>query len=311
MFQTRNKLKDLGILGLNRRNGSFVSRYNKRKFYPLADDKIRTKELAQQAGIAVPELYASISSVGELRDVLPILEQRKSFVIKPAHGSGGEGVLVIADVENHIFTRVDGVKLNLEYVEHYLTNVIYGLYSLGAHPDSAMVEYRVQFDPVFEAVTFRGVPDVRIIIFQGVPVMAMVRLPTKESGGRANLHQGAIGVGIKIGSGKTLGGVYKNDVIKEHPDTGASILELDIPHWDKLLDIASRCYELTGLGYLGVDLVLDIDKGPLVLEVNARPGLNIQIANGTGLLPRLKLVEKHISELQRVEDRIAFAKANF
>ena len=38
------------------------------------------------------------------------------------------------------------------------------------------------------------------------------------------------------------------------------------------------------LGYVGVDIVLDANYGPMVLEANARPGLNIQIANNQGLL---------------------------
>jgi D-alanine-D-alanine ligase-like ATP-grasp enzyme len=36
-----------------------------------------------------------------------------------------------------------------------------------------------------------------------------------------------------------------------------------------------------------VDLVIDADLGPLMLEVNARPGLQIQVINGQGLAPVL------------------------
>ncbi len=49
----------------------------------------------------------------------------------------------------------------------------------------------------------------------------------------------------------------------------------------------------------------------LELELNARPGLNIQIANRSGLLPRLQLVERVDNELRGVEERIAFAKTHF
>jgi len=37
--------------------------------------------------------------------------------------------------------------------------------------------------------------------------MAMLRLPTKESGGKANLQQGAIGLGIDMASGVTTSAV--------------------------------------------------------------------------------------------------------
>jgi alpha-L-glutamate ligase-like protein len=186
-----------------------------------------------------------------------------------------------------------------------------GLYSLGGQPDQAIIEYRVLFDPVFESVSHQGVPDVRIVVFFGVPVMSMVRLPTRMSDGKANLHQGAIGAGIDISTGTTLSGVLGNDIVTEHPDTGKSIAGLQIPYWDDLLRLASRCHDLTGLGYLGVDIVLDKNKGPLLLELNARPGLNIQIANKAGLLPRLHLTEREKENLKSVEDRILFSKRHF
>jgi hypothetical protein len=49
----------------------------------------------------------------------------------------------------------------------------------------------------------------------------------------------------------------------------------------------------------------------MILEINARPGLNIQIANQSGLLPLLRKVEDYCHELETVRDRIQFAKDNF
>jgi alpha-L-glutamate ligase-like protein len=139
----------------------------------------------------------------------------------------------------------------------------------------------------------------------------MVRLPTRMSQGKANLHQGAIGAGVDIRTGRTLTAVQYNSVVTEHPDTGQPVMGFQIPYWDRLLDIASRAYELTGLGYQGIDIVIDHDLGPLVLELNARPGLNIQIANREGLAHRLSLVETHAAELRTPADRVAFARAHF
>ncbi len=176
-------------------------------------------------------------------------------------------------------------------LRYHLSNILSGQYSLGGTHDCALIEYCVKFDPAFDNVCYLGVPDIRILVFRGVPAMAMIRLPTRESRGRANLHQGAIGAGIDIVSGVTVGGVAGNVPTDEHPDTGASISGIRIPHWESLLALAARCYELTGLGYLGVDIVLDRHLGPLILELNARPGLNIQLACATGLAPRLDFVE--------------------
>ena len=174
-----------------------------------------------------------------------------------------------------------------------------------------MVEYRVRFDAVFEAVAYQGVPDLRIIVFLGYPVMAMVRLPTRASDGKANLHQGAIGVGIRIATGETLRGVSGTEIVDEHPDTLNPIAGLHVPGWTALLELAAGTYELTRLGYLGVDIVLDRDRGPLVLELNARPGLNIQLANHAGLRARLRAVEALEQRACTPAERVAFAREHF
>jgi alpha-L-glutamate ligase-like protein len=169
----------------------------------------------------------------------------------------------------------------------------------------------VHFSTVFERISFQGVPDIRVIVFRGFPVMAMVRLPTRASNGKANLHQGAVGTGIDIASGITLDGVIGYDVVTTHPDTMHAIAGLKIPEWDTILDISARCFEITGLGYIGVDIVLDRDRGPLVLELNARPGLAIQIANRQGLLRRLEICEQRADFAWEAAARIEFSKREF
>jgi len=301
----------MGLLGINRRNAEYTLNYNPRHLYPLVDDKLRTKKIALQGALAVPELYGVVETEYQVRHLDDLLKSYSDFVIKPSRGSGGEGILVVSGRTKELYRRIDGMLLNSEEIDYHLFNIISGMYSLGGQPDKALIEYRVQFDPQFESISYLGVPDIRVIVFLGVPVMSMVRLPTRISGGKANLHQGAIGAGIDIATGTTITAVWRNNIIAEHPDTGNSVTGVRIPRWDTLLAMAARCYELTGLGYIGVDLVLDKDKGPLILELNARPGLSIQLANRTGLLPRLKLVEQHHEELKNSEDRVAFSKQSF
>lgn len=311
MFALAKTLKERGVLGLNRRNAEYTLWHNSRHLYPLVDDKLTTKRLAEKAGIAVPKLYGVIEIERQVRDLPQLLQPYQDFVIKPAQGSGGDGIIVISGRRKERYRKISGQLINQEALDHHVSNTLSGLYSLGGHPDKALIEYRVQFDPVFEPISFQGVPDIRIIVFLGVPVMAMVRLPTKQSDGKANLHQGAIGVGIDLATGKTLSGVLNNEIVTEHPDTENPVQGVQIPEWDTMLNIAARSYELTGLGYQGVDIVLDRDQGPLILELNARPGLNIQIANQAGLLPRLKLVEGSQQKTRSLEDRLAFAKFQF
>ena len=196
-------------------------------------------------------------------------------------------------------------------IEHHLSNIVGGQYSLSGGRDKALIEYCVNFDPVFAELSYQGVPDIRVIVYRGYPAMAMVRLPTRASDGKANLHQGAVGAGVDMSLGETLTGVHVNDVVDEHPDTGALVAGLKIPHWNFILETAARGYEVTELGYLGVDMVIDKDLGPMILEMNARPGLSIQIANGEGLTRRIARIEEAYDADASPGQRAEFARREF
>jgi alpha-L-glutamate ligase-like protein len=309
-FNTYKSLNKHGILGMNQRNADYIAVYNPRNCYPLVDNKLATKQLALKAGIAVPELYYTVTMEHEVAQIGEILNPYNSFVIKPAHGSGGDGIVIIHGRRHDKYRRGNGTLLQKEELQYHLSSILSGMFSLGGHEDYGMIEALVEFDPLFEDVTYQGVPDIRVIVFQGYPIMAMARLPTRQSHGKANLHQGAVGVGIEITSGITTDGVMQNEIMTAHPDTGNTISGLEIPDWDTLLYLAARCYELTGLGYMGVDIVLDKNRGPLILELNARPGLSIQIANRAGLLPRLQLITAEGNKKASAEEKVAFVKKN-
>ena len=313
-FKIVKRLRAIGLTGIGQRNAEFVLMYNQRRNYPRVDDKLITKKLALAAGLPVPQLYAVVREEHEIEELHEKLRDRESFVVKPAHGSGGDGILVISGRRGDRYRRSNGALLAREEFDHHISNMLSGLFSLGGQPDHVLVEYCVQFDPIFDNVSYKGVPDIRIISFLGYPVMSMIRLPTRMSDGKANLHQGAIGVGIDIPTGTTRRGVWGREIIREHPDTESTIVGLQIPRWDELLLIAARCYELVELGYVGVDIVLDKQLGPLILELNARPGLAIQMANGNGLLHRLRQVqelERQGSLAKDPAERVAYSKANF
>ena len=305
------RMRSAGVLGLNRRNGNYIMRLNRRRFFPLVDDKVLCKKKLQETGLAVPELIAVASYMQQASHVSELLGGHTEFVIKPAHGSGGDGILVIQDRKSDYFVDSDGRLVQRADLEHHLTNVIGGLYSLGGQPDVAMIESLVHFDPAFANLTYHGVPDIRVIVYRGHPVMAMARLPTRESHGKANLHQGAIGVGVDLASGTTVGGVAGNQAVSVHPDTGVRVAGFRIPQWNRIVSMAARCFEAVQLGYLGVDIVLDRDLGPLILELNARPGLNIQIANRRGLCDRLDQVDALADAARTPEQRVEWSCRTF
>jgi alpha-L-glutamate ligase-like protein len=281
------------VLGLNERNTEYIMRFNPRRLYPLVDDKLRTKELAIKAGIAVPQLYGVIRTEHDIASLGQLVRDTQDFAIKPAHGSGGDGIMIVVGRNPRaqgVYRLADGSMIGEAEIGFHLSNILSGQFSLGGHRDVALLEYCIKVDPIFTEISYQGVPDIRVIVLRGYPVMAMIRLPTRRSRGKANLHQGAVGAGLDLGSGVTTYGVLGNQQVADHPDTGAPISGLAIPRWEYLLTLAARSYELTGLGYIGVDIVLDRQFGPLILELNARPGLNIQICNRVGLRDRLQKV---------------------
>jgi len=314
MFAIARRLREAGVLGLNKRNTNFIMRLNPRRLYPRVDDKILTKELALDAGMAVPELYGIISNQRQVREFAGIVSDRESFVIKPAQGSGGDGILVVigrSQRRRDTYRLSNGVRITEAEIAHHISNIVSGQYSLSGNPDKALIEYCVKFDPVFADLSYQGVPDIRVIVYRGYPTMAMVRLPTQASDGKANLHQGAVGAGVDMSTGETLTGVLENEIVDEHPDTGTLIAGLRIPQWDFILQLAARGYDVTDLGYLGVDIVVDRDLGPLILEMNVRPGLSIQIANCTGLTSRLARIDELYDETATPAERARIARLEF
>jgi alpha-L-glutamate ligase-like protein len=280
-------------MGINMRNARFLLPNNPRRLYGLVDNKLATKRLAEERGLAVPETYFVVRSPYGAARLGERLAEHDSFVVKPAHGSGGNGVLIIAGRDEDRHVKPSGAFIGRSELRNHISNILGGLFSLGGRKDCALIEYRVRPAPDLMDLSYQGAPDIRVVLFHGYPVMAMLRVATRESDGRANLHRGALGVGIGLASGRTIWSVHHGRPVVRHPDLKRPLIGCWVPGWDRILAIATSCYEMTGLGYLGVDMMIDETRGPLLIEVNARPGLAIQMANGAGLFDRLELIERH------------------
>ena len=302
------KLRALGVLGMNRRNGVYTSRWNRRQHYPSVDDKLETKRLLRDAGIATAPVLAVARLHSEVRQMLRDLDSYASFVIKPAHGAMGNGILVVLERDGDWFMRPGGRWIDRRALSYHSESIISGAYALGGQPDVAFAEERLQAHPAMREISTEGVPDIRVVVYRGVPVMSMTRLPTHRSRGRANLHQGAVGAGIELDSGVTNYAVCEGRSVTVHPDTQQAVVARAIPDWDRVLEIAVRASDQTQLGYVGADVVIDADHGALVLELNARPGLAIQIANRAGLVPRLTAVDQLVRAEMHWPDRLALGR---
>ncbi len=278
------------VLGLNRRNHEYLFAYNSRHRYALVDDKRATKATLAAHGVPTPALRHVCETQWGVRRLGEALAATEDFVVKPARGAGGAGIVVIVGRQAGRFLKASGATLGQRDLEAHACDVLAGTYSARGAEDVVLVEERVVAESTLGALAYRGVPDLRVLVFRGVPVLAMLRLPTRRSDGRSNLHLGGVGVGVDLGSGRTTAGVRGRRRVTEHPDSGRPLAGTVVPAWDEILVLATRAADAIGLGFVGVDVVLDARHGPLVLELNARPGLAIQVANRRGLRPLLEAV---------------------
>lgn len=304
-------MKISSILGLNARSQLYSYKYNNAKGRKICNSKILTERFLKKVGVPVPEIYKVFVSPQDVLsfnwDSLP-----SSFALKPSRGLGGQGIIVVkmrADPPTSGWITTQRTTVGIDDLKLHTLDILEGAYSLGNEPDVAFIQEYVGRHSAFRKYAFRGTPDIRVIVFNKVPVMAMLRLPTKESDGKANLHQGAIGVGIDIPTGITTKAIINGRYIKYKPDSNRKLNGIKIPLWTSILKTAVNAQIASGMGYLGADIVLHPEKGPMVLEMNAQPGLQIQLCNAAGLRKRLDRVED--LEVRDADHGVNIAKALF
>ncbi|MEM7297053.1 MAG: sugar-transfer associated ATP-grasp domain-containing protein [Bacteroidota bacterium] len=268
------------ILGMNERNLGFIYPNNSRKNYKYADDKYLAKNILHRHQIACPTTYAVVDSIGKIEEAWQSASVWNELVIKPAKGAGGKGIMILKKKDDYWMSQ--GKRISNEDIYTHIANIIFGIYSFG-DSDVALIEEYVRPHRIFHQIFPEGVPDIRIILLKRVPLMGMLRMPTSESNGKANLHQGGLGIGIDIQTGKLKDAYDGNNHLSYHPDTKNQIKGRVLPHWEELISMSVEAACHFPLDYLGVDLVIDDRKGPMIMELNVRPGLGIQLANREGL----------------------------
>ena len=269
------------VLGINERNLGYVYPYNPRKYFKLADDKVKCKAILEKHGINVPQTYAVVSGIGEIEAALEAISELDAIAIKPSQGAGGGGIKILKKNNQNNWIS-GGEVITEEEIASHMARIIMGMYSYSTS-DQVLIKRCIEPHSFFHDIYPSGVPDFRVIVLKDQAIMAMLRMPTAKSNGKANLHQGGLGIGVDMVSGKLThtydGTFYHND----HPDSKKRIKGRSIPQWDQILAIALETAEVFPLDYLGVDIVLDQHLGPMILEINVRPGLGIQLANKKGL----------------------------
>ena len=277
------------VLTMNRRNLKYIYPNNARRDFPVADNKMLTKELLSANGVIVPETYHCYSSFYEMYNLEQDLLSHHEFVIKPAQGSGGGGIVVITQKVEGGWKSAGGKFYTLNDLQKHIADIIFGVYSFGLS-DQAIIEARIEQHPDLNTLSSYGLTDIRIILCKNEPVMAMLRVPTAASDGKANLHQGALGVGIDLQTGQGVHATHFGESISVHPDSGVSVIGFTLPFWQETVEVSKKAAKSAPLKYLGVDLALSKD-GPLILEMNVRPGIEIQNANMMGMRSLLEQVD--------------------
>jgi len=293
------------VLTMIVRNREYVTRYNPAEVMARLT-KDEAKALLEAQGVPVAQTFLVLRERGDLDTFRSWLEGRDRFAVKPASGHGGEGILLVRGRKGDTFDTNLG-PLKAAALETHARAILDGEFRAGDR-DVAVVEELLIQEEVLREIVPLGLADIRVISFLGYPVMTMMRIPTTASGGKANLHLGAVGAGVRVSTGQIIHAVWHGRPQPNHPDTNAVIVGGSVPHWSEVLEIASEAQWLSGLGFAGVDIALDARRGPVVMEVNRRPGLEIQNANAAGLLRRLRAIEALPRRERPVEERLEVAK---
>ncbi len=299
---------------MNARNLLYIKPSTTKRALRILDNKLLTKEVLKKNDLPTPETFGTISSARQLAE-FEWDKLQSSFALKPNRGFGGEGIIIVFSkkerwlagvkktgffrfinsftkrLPEYVWIKADGSVISLPDLKEHILNIIDGTFSLGSAPDIAFFEERIKILKLFKNFSFKGVPDIRVIVYNSIPVMAELRLPTKESGGKANLHLGAVGAGIDMGSGTTTYAIHHDHAISYIPGSRYSPRGIKIPDWQDILELAIRAQRVVNCGFLGVDISIDREKGPTILELNARPGLAIQLANMAPLRERMERVK--------------------
>lgn len=280
------------ILGMNARQ-LIYGKLNSATARQFCASKYATKVLLENKHIPTAKIFAILTTYEDVNQ-FEWEHLEKNFVIKPTNGNAGKGVVIFKTQQSDKQHWVDtlGKVWSLDEIKFHCFDILEGQYSTYGVNHHVIVEERVPIHGTFYKYTTKGTPDVRVIVFNHVPIMSYIRIPTEESGGRANLDQGAIGVGIDMATGVTTHAIIgKGTPIQYLPGTKKKLSGFRIPHWKDVLTIAVKTADAAGLMYCAIDLFIHEEQGPMVVELNANPGLSIQIANRAGLRRRLERVQ--------------------
>jgi len=290
----------------------------------LANDKYKSKKFLNERWIPVPKTFDLITNRTDLYNYDFSRFADEEVIAKPCNGSRGRWIYRIKPIvtpedahliwTNSMFDRfftqqspypnqwykVGSEVLPDQALRRYLVDVLDGKNSMGRWGDNLLLEELIIPGSGFEKFCEQWLADIRVIVFNLIPVAAMLRVPTEESDGKANLDRGGIGLGINVSTGK-IQSMFQNGVIHKQnfPEPYASFENKKLSYRNDILSYSSKVQYFANLWYLALDRVIT-QEWPKLLEINARAGLKFQLAAILPLRNRLdKIKDMKVSDPEK------------
>lgn len=251
-------------------NNDIIKKYNNKEFFKYFNDKALFNEKFDKY-LKREWIYLTEDNY---EDFLKYLKGKKEIIIKPTVGSCGKGVdkIKVSDYEpKKLYDKL--LTDNIRLVE----DVAVQCKEIGKmHPTS--------------------INTVRVVTLAGKVVVAFLRMGNKGYVVDNFNHEGLVApIDIKDGIIKYIAIDKQHNEYEIHPYTNEKIVGLQIPMWDKIVELCeSACKEIPEIGYIGWDVCVG-EKEPFLIEGNEFPGHDLyQLPphrdGNTGLLPLFESV---------------------
>lgn len=189
------------------------------------------------------------------------------------------------------YYKVSWKTISENTLERYLLDILWGKYSMTLGWDTILIEEKLVPWEWFERFCKHWLADIRVIVFNLVPIASMVRIPTEKSEWKANLAQWWAAAWIEVWSWKIYS-YYTNRKIhlNQFPKDKSNLKWYQMPFWDEILFFSSQIQFYVNLWYLALDWVIT-PEWPKLLEINARAWLELQNVCSLNLKTRLDKVD--------------------
>ncbi len=255
-------------------------------FYPhsykdygiFSDDKIVTAAMLQAYDVAQPKLLFSYEkeqffnpanarvAAAEINAIIEASQSLKIF-LKPSFGSGGKGILVFEKKEGK-YVNSNNEPLNADFFIRELKGAFYFVQQGLVHSAEMSRIYPNSIN-TFRIVTEYKNGEAKILF-------AIFRM---GQGGKNldNASSGGLYLKVDIDTGMMSDHAlsFSRDIYTTHPDTGFTFKGAQLECWEEIKSfVLLTAKKFRKLRYIGWDVAFT-NEGPVVIEINKRPGVGI------------------------------------